>query len=179
MRPLLLPHLLLQAEAAYESLCQYRPEKRPFIVSRAGWAGLQRYAWTWTGDVEYTWAALRQTISTVVGLGLSVIPYSGPDIGGFQGNPSAELYLRLFQMASFFTFYRTHSANNVENRGPWTYGEPYLSIILQFLKLRYKMMPYFYTLAWEANQKGYPPVRPVFWSSHSTVMQVMAMESLD
>lgn len=154
---------MLQAEAAYASLCQYQPEKRPFIVSRAGWAGLQRYAWTWTGDVECTWAALRQTISTVVGLGLSGIPYSGPDIGGFQGNPSAELYLRWFQMASFFTFYRTHSANNVENRAPWTYGEPYLSIIRQFLKLRYKLMPYFYTLAWEATQKGYPPVRPVFW----------------
>lgn len=156
---------LLQAEAAYESLCHYRPDQRPFIVSRAGWAGLQRYAWTWTGDIECTWAALRQTVATVVGLGLSGIPYSGPDIGGFQGNPSAELYLRWFQMSSFLTFCRTHSANNVENRAPWTYGEPYLSIIRQFLKLRYRLMPYFYTLAWEAAQKGYPPVRPVFWSN--------------
>lgn len=156
---------LLQAEAGYESLRQYRQEKRPFIVSRAGWAGLQRYAWTWTGDIESSWGALRQTISTIVGLGLSGIPYSGPDIGGFQGNPSAELYLRWFQMASFFTFYRTHSSNNVEHRTPWTYGEPYLSIIRSFLQLRYRLLPYFYTLSWEATQKGYPPVRPLFWAA--------------
>ncbi len=155
---------LLQSEAAYESLRQYRPQKRPFIVSRSGWAGLQRYAWTWTGDVECTWAALHQTIATVVGLGLSGIPYSGPDIGGFQGNPSAELYLRWFQMSCFLPFCRTHSSNNVEHRTPWTYGEPYLSIIRQFLQLRYRLLPYFYTLAWEASRQGSPLVRPVFWS---------------
>jgi alpha-glucosidase len=154
---------LLQAQAAYESLCQSRPEQRPFIVSRAGWAGLQRYAWTWTGDIACTWTALRQTISTVLGLGLSGIPYSGPDIGGFQGNPSPELYLRWFQMCSFFTFCRTHSANNVEDRTPWSYGEPILTILRQFLKLRYQLIPYFYTLSWEASQKGYPPLRPLFW----------------
>jgi len=155
---------LLQAQAAYEALRGYRPQQRPFIVSRAGWAGLQRYAWTWTGDIECTWAALRVTVATVVGLGLSGIPYTGPDIGGFQGNPSAELYLRWFQMSSFLTFCRSQCSNNVEYRAPWTYGEPYLSIIRQFLQLRYRLLPYFYTLAWEATQKGYPPVRPVFWS---------------
>ena len=153
----------LQARAAYESLCQYRREERPFIVSRSGWAGLQRYAWTWTGDIECTWDCLYQTIATVVGLGLSGIPYSGPDIGGFQGNPSAELYLRWFQLATFLPFYRSHCSNNVEYRAPWTYGEPYLSIIRNFLKLRYQLLPYFYTLAWEASQKGYPLVRPLFW----------------
>ncbi|RUR75993.1 alpha-glucosidase [Chlorogloeopsis fritschii PCC 6912] len=155
---------MLEAEAAYESLRQFRPEQRPFIVSRSGWAGLQRYAWTWTGDVASTWDALRQTISIIVGLGLSGIPYSGSDIGGFQGNPTAELYLRWFQMATFFTFYRTHCAISVVPRTPWTYGEPYLSILRRFLQLRDRLMPYFYTLAWETTQKGYPPVRPLFWS---------------
>lgn len=155
---------LLQAQAGYESLSSYRSHRRPFIVSRAGWAGLQRYAWTWTGDIESSWAALRQTISTIVGLGLSGIPYSGSDIGGFQGNPTAELYLRWFQFSSFVTFCRTHSSNNVEHRSPWTYGEPTLSIIRQFLELRDRLLPYFYTLSWEATQKGYPPVRPVFWA---------------
>ncbi|MCC5640065.1 glycoside hydrolase family 31 protein [Nostoc sp. CHAB 5844] len=165
---------LLQAEAAYESLRQYRAEKRPFIVSRAGWAGLGRYAWIWTGDIECSWGALRQTVATVVGLGLSGIPYSGPDIGGFQGNPGGELYLRWFQMATFLTFYRTHAANNVEHRRPWTYGEPYLSIIRSFLQLRYRLLPYFYTLSWETAQKGYPPVRPLFWSNsdNSTLWDV-------
>lgn len=158
---------LLQAQAGFESLREYRPNQRPFIVSRAGWAGLQRYAWTWTGDVDCSWEALRQTISIVIGLGLSGVAYSGSDIGGFQGNPSPELYVRWFQTATFHTFYRTHSANNVEHRTPWTYGEPYLSIIRSYLQLRYKLLPYFYTLAWEATQKGYPPVRPVFWASYN------------
>jgi alpha-glucosidase len=155
---------LLQTQAAYQSLRQHRPQQRPFLVSRAGWAGLQRYAWTWTGDIDCTWTALKQTIATVLGLGLSGIPYSGPDIGGFQGNPTAELYLRWFQMCSFVGFCRTHSANNVEDRTPWTYGEPTLSIIRQFLQLRYRLLPYFYHLAWEANQQGYPLVRPLFWA---------------
>jgi alpha-glucosidase len=154
---------LLEAEAGYQSIRQYRPNQRPFIVSRSGWAGLQRYAWTWTGDTISTWEALRQTIATVIGLGLSGIPYSGPDIGGFQGNPSAELYLRWFQMATFLTFYRTHSSTSVSPRAPWTYPEPYLSILHRFLHLRYQLMPYLYTLAWKTTQKGYPPVRPLFW----------------
>ncbi|HEY9624542.1 MAG TPA: glycoside hydrolase family 31 protein [Crinalium sp.] len=155
----------LQAKAGYESLREYRPNQRPFIVSRSGWAGLQRYSWTWTGDVECTWEALRQTMATVLGLGLSGIPYSGPDIGGFQGNPSAELYLRWFQMSTFLPFYRTHCSNNVEYRAPWTYGEPYYSIIRQFLQLRYRLMPYIYTLSWQSSQKGYPLVRPLFWNN--------------
>jgi alpha-glucosidase len=155
---------LLQAKAGYESLCGYRSHRRPFIVSRAGWAGLQRYAWTWTGDIESSWAALRQTVATIIGLGLSGIPFSGSDIGGFQGNPTPELYVRWFQYASFVTFCRTHSSSSVEHRSPWTYGEPSVSIIRQFLQLRYRLLPYFYTLSWEATQTGHPPVRPVFWA---------------
>ena len=96
---------------------------------------------------------------------LSRSDHCRPDIGGFQGNPSAELYLRWFQMSTFLTFYRSHCSNNVEYRAPWTYGEPYLSIIREFLQLRYQLLPYFYTLSWEASQKGYPPVRPLFWSN--------------
>lgn len=155
---------LLQALAGYESLREYCPEQRPYIVSRAGWAGLQRYAWTWTGDIETSWPALRQTVSTVLGLGLSGIPYSGSDIGGFKGNPSAELYLRWFQMASFHPFFRTHSANNTKHRQPWSFGEQVLQIARDFLKLRYSLLSYFYTLAWEATQSGHPLVRPLFWA---------------
>ncbi|ACK70334.1 Alpha-glucosidase [Gloeothece citriformis PCC 7424] len=154
---------LLQARAGYEALRDYQVNHRPFIVSRAGWAGLQRYAWTWTGDIDSTWEALGQTIPTVLNMGLSGIPYSGPDIGGFKGDPSPELYLRWFQLACFLPFCRTHSANNVKPRTPWSYGEPILSIARDFLQLRYRLIPYFYTLAWEATQTGDPIVRPLFW----------------
>lgn len=154
---------LLMNQAAYEGLCQQRPDVRPFLLSRSGWAGLQRYAWNWTGDTESTWEALQQTIPTVLGLGLSGIPYTGPDIGGFSGRPSAELYTRWFQLATFLPFFRTHSAWDVPPREPWTWGEPVLSIVREFLRLRYRLMPYLYTLAWETSRTGHPLVRPLFW----------------
>lgn len=155
---------LLQARAGYEALREYRPEQRPFIVSRSGWAGLQRYAWTWTGDVETSWQGLRQTVPTVLGMSLSGIPYTGPDIGGFKGNPSPELYLRWFQVATFLPFYRTHSANNAKPRTPWGYGDLVLKSVRELLQLRYRLIPYWYSLAWEASEKGYPLVRPLFWN---------------
>ncbi|MBD2093466.1 glycoside hydrolase family 31 protein [Microcoleus sp. FACHB-1515] len=155
----------LQARAGYEALQNYQPEQRPFIVSRSGWAGIQRYAWSWTGDIESSWQALQQTIPTVLNLSLSGMPYTGPDIGGFQGNPSAELYIRWFQMAAFLPFCRTHSASSVKHRTPWSFGEPALSIVRDLLKFRERLIPYFYTLAWQTNQTGCPLVRPVFWDS--------------
>jgi alpha-glucosidase len=154
---------LLMNQAGYEALQKFSPERRPWIFSRAGWAGLQRYAWNWTGDTETSWKSLHQTIATILGLGLSGHSFSGPDIGGFSGSPSAELYLRWFQLATFLPFFRTHSAIGTQRREPWVYGEPTTSIIRKFLRLRYNLIPYLYTLAWEANQHGVPPVRPIFW----------------
>lgn len=158
---------LLDVRAAHESLRAHRPEQRPFILSRAGWAGLQRYAWVWTGDTASTWEGLRQTISTVLGLALSGIAYTGPDIGGFSGAPSAELYLRWLQMAAFLPLFRTHSALDTPRREPWVFGEPYLSTVRRFLRLRQRLLPYLYTLCWEAEQTGTPPVRPLFWPDGS------------
>lgn len=140
-----------------------RPDSRPFIISRSGWAGLQRYGWTWTGDTVSTWEALRQSIATLLGLGLSGIAYSGADIGGFSGTPSGEMFLRWFQMATFLPFFRTHSAVHTPRREPWTFGEPWLSILREFLRLRERLLPYLYTLCWEAEQTGAPLVRPAFW----------------
>jgi len=154
---------MLETRCAFESLQRYHPDMRPFMVTRSGWAGLQRYAWTWTGDIVSTWEALRQNIPTILGLGLSGIPFCGPDIGGFLGNPGAELYLRWFQMATFLVFYRTHCAISAAPRAPWSFGEPYLSILRRFLRLRQHLMPYLYTLVWEAAATGHPPVRPLFW----------------
>jgi alpha-glucosidase len=156
---------LLMNKAGYEALQEYAPDKRPWILSRAGWAGLQRFAWNWTGDVETSWEALHQTIPTILGLGLSGHAFSGVDIGGFSGSPGAELYLRWFQMATFLPFFRTHSAIGTKPREPWVFGEPYTSIIRKFIKLRYKLLPYFYTLSWETSQTGFPPVRPLLWEN--------------
>jgi alpha-glucosidase len=154
---------LLMNRAGYEAIRRHSPQRRPWILSRSGWAGMQRYAWSWTGDVETSWPALQLTLSTVLGLGLSGQPYCGPDIGGFSGDPPAELYLRWLQMAVFLPFCRTHSATGTARREPWVFGEPTTRIVRDFLALRYRLMPYLYTLAWQASQKGLPIVRPLFW----------------
>ncbi len=156
---------LLMNQAGYQAIRQYSPHKRPWIVSRAGWAGSQRFAWNWTGDVETSWEALRQVIPTILGLGLSGQAFTGVDIGGFSGNPDAELYLRWFQLAAFLPFFRTHSAIGTKPREPWVYGEPTTGILRKFMNLRQQLMPYLYTLAWQATQNGLPLVRPIFWDN--------------
>jgi alpha-glucosidase len=157
-------YALQMNRAGFEALRRQRPDRRPWILSRAGWAGQQRYAWNWTGDIETSWESLRMTLPTVLGLGLSGLPFSGPDVGGFSGDPSAELYLRWFQMACFFPFFRTHSALGTAPREPWVFGEETTRRVREALRLRYSLIPYLYTLAWEASQTGCPPVRPLFWA---------------
>jgi alpha-glucosidase len=156
---------LLMNQAGYEALRANLKDKRPWLLSRSGWAGLQRYAWNWTADTETSWESLQQTIPTILGLGLSGHAFSGVDIGGFSGDPDAELFLRWFQLAAFLPLFRTHSSTVTKPREPWVYGEPTTSIIRKYLKLRYKLLPYLYTLAWDAAQTGIPPLRPLFWSN--------------
>jgi len=153
----------LMNRAGFEALRRLAPDRRPWLLSRSGWAGLQRYAWTWTGDTESSWAALRKTIPTVLGLSLSGIPYSGPDIGGYLGSPSPELYVRWFQLAALMPFFRTHSGKDTPRREPWSYGSSTLEQVRQALSLRVRLLPYLYSLAWQTSRTGFPLVRPLFW----------------
>jgi alpha-glucosidase len=154
---------LLMNQAGYEGMRNHCPQKRPWLFSRAGWAGLQRYAWNWTGDIESTWEALKQTLPMILGLSMSGHYFSGCDIGGFSGDPDAELYLRWFQLSAFLPLFRTHSAVGTKKREPWSFGEPTTNIIRKYMQLRYKLIPYFYSIAWEAVQKGIPVIRPLLW----------------
>jgi alpha-glucosidase len=165
---------LLMNAAGDAGLRQARPDSRPWLLSRSGWAGVQRCAWNWTGDSDAAWEDLRSTLATVLGLGLSGVPYSGADIGGFGGRPSAELYLRWFQLSAFLPFFRTHSAVEYGRREPWIYGEPYTSILREFLLLRGRLLPYLYTLAWETSRTGQPLARPLFWDEpfNPTLLEV-------
>lgn len=153
----------LEARAGFEGLQRARPHRRPWLLSRSGWAGMQRYSWTWSGDCESDWWTLAQSVRIALSMGLTGMPYSGPDIGGFGGSPSAELYTRWFQAAAFLPFFRTHCAVFAPRREPWVFGEPTLAIVRRFLKLRYRLMPTWYTLAYEASQSGAPLVRPLFY----------------
>ncbi len=156
---------LLMNRSGFEGLTDARPERRPFIVSRSGWASNQRWAWNWTGDADSTWEAMRQQIATMVGLGMSGVAFSGSDIGGFSGVPDDELYLRWLQMSVFMAFCRTHSVVGAPPREPWRFDEPTRSRIGEWIRFRYRLLPYLYTLAHEATRTGVPPVRPLWWST--------------
>jgi len=110
---------LLMNRAGYEGLQRLAPRRRPWLLTRSGWVGTPRYAWGWTGDCASTWEMLRAGLMTVLGQGLCGWPYSGPDIGGFDGNPDAELFLRWFQLASLLPFFRGHASLSAERREPW------------------------------------------------------------
>jgi alpha-glucosidase len=154
---------LLMNRAGHEGLVRARPGNRPFVLSRSGWAGNQRWAWNWTGDVETSWEGLRQQIATVVGLGLSGICFAGPDIGGFSGVPDPELYLRWLQLSVFLGLCRTHSIVGAPSREPWRFPEPHRRAVASWIRLRYRLLPYLYSLAHQASEQGAPLVRPRWW----------------
>ncbi|MER6626632.1 glycoside hydrolase family 31 protein [Streptomyces sp. NPDC000987] len=158
-------YALCMARAAYEGLRELLPQERPFVFSRSGWAGMQRYGGTWSGDVATGWPGLRASLSLVLGLGLCGVPYSGPDVGGFDGNPSPELYLRWFQLGAFLPLFRTHAGMRAGRREPWEFGAEVLEHARAALVERRRLLPYFVTLAHVARRTGAPYVRPLWWGS--------------
>ncbi|MFB8775583.1 glycoside hydrolase family 31 protein [Streptomyces broussonetiae] len=156
---------LCMARAGYEGVRALVPEERPFVFSRSGWAGMQRYGGTWSGDVATGWAGLRASLSLVLGLGLCGVPYSGPDVGGFDGFPSPELYLRWFQLGAYLPLFRTHASIRAGRREPWEFGAEVLEHARVALLERRRLLPYFVTLAHLARRTGAPYVRPVWWGT--------------
>ncbi|MGC9398661.1 MAG: TIM-barrel domain-containing protein [Anaerolineae bacterium] len=153
------------ARATAEGLQRLRPNARPVVITRSGWAGVQRHATSWTADNASTWASLRLTVPMMLGLGLSGLGFSGPDVGGFAGDADGELFTRWLQMATFMPFFRAHSAKVNADQEPWSYGEPYLSINRRFIHLRYELLPYLYTALWQMTTHGWPMVRPLWWDA--------------
>ncbi|MFJ2115598.1 MULTISPECIES: TIM-barrel domain-containing protein [unclassified Streptomyces] len=158
-------YALAMARAGFEGLRRLRPDERPFLFSRAGWAGMQRYGGTWSGDVSTGWPGLRASLSLVLGLGLCGVPYSGPDVGGFDGSPSPELYLRWFQLGAYLPLFRTHAAIDAGRREPWEFGPEVLEHARAALRERERLRPYFVTLAQLARLTGAPYARPVWWGT--------------
>ncbi|MEU9147737.1 glycoside hydrolase family 31 protein [Streptomyces sp. NPDC048349] len=158
-------YALGMARAGWEGLVRLRPAERPFLFSRSGWAGMQRYGGTWSGDVESSWEGLRASLALVLGLGLCGVPYSGPDVGGFGGSPSPELYLRWLQLGAYLPLFRTHSAIWAGRREPWEFGAEVEEHARAVIAERERLRPYFVTLAHLARRTGAPYVRPVWWGT--------------
>lgn len=148
-------------EASRRAYREARPNERPWILSRAGYAGIQRFAGLWTGDNSAEWSHLAQSLPMIAGLGLSGVALAGADVGGFGGDTTGELLTRWYQAAVGYPFLRNHSEARARPQEPWRFGEPYLGHIREALALRYRLLPHLYTLVWQASQEGSPVLRPL------------------
>jgi alpha-glucosidase len=147
----------------FEGMKRLRPNVRPFVMTRASYAGGQRYSATWTGDNSSTWDHLRLCVEQLINLGLSGFSYSGCDVGGFVGGASPELLTRWYEIAAFTPVYRNHSAHDAPRMEPWVDGPEHLAVRRRFIEERYRLMPYFYALAEQNARTGDPIMRPLFY----------------
>ena len=153
---------LLMARATYEGLERLQPDRRPYVITRAAYAGIQRYSTMWTGDSNSTWEALALSIPMFQSLGLSGEPFVGSDVGGFQAQRSnGELLVRSYQVSFLAPFCRNHKVIDGYDQEPWRFGRYYEDIIRKYLKLRYELLPFLYTTLEEAHRTGVPVFRPL------------------
>jgi alpha-glucosidase len=151
------------SRATYDGLRRLAPDERAYVLTRASFAGGQRYAATWTGDNTSNWNHLKLSVSMLLNLGLSGFAYSGSDVGGFIGAPNADLMTRWIEIASFTPYFRAHSAKDTPRKEPWVDGPRHTDIRRKFIEQRYRLLPYFYALADENSRSGAPLMRPVFY----------------
>ncbi|XP_062120588.1 uncharacterized protein LOC133834844 isoform X2 [Humulus lupulus] len=155
---------MLMARSTYEGMKLANPNKRPFVLTRAGFIGSQRYAATWTGDNLSNWEHLHMSVSMVLQLGLSGQPLSGPDIGGFAGNATPRLFARWMGIGAMFPFCRGHSEMGTNDHEPWSFGSECEEVCRLALIRRYRLLPHIYTLFYMAHTIGTPVASPTFFA---------------
>jgi alpha-glucosidase len=153
---------MLNSRATFEGLLALEPKKRPFVMTRASYAGGHRYAVTWTGDNSSTWNHLRLSTPMLLSLGLGGFVFAGDDLGGFDGSPSADLLTAWLMLGMFNPIARDHTAKGTRPQEPWVHGAEHTAIRRRYIEERYRLLPYNYTLAEEASRTGVPMMRPLF-----------------
>ena len=154
---------LLMARSTYDGLKKARPDDRPFILSRAGFSGIQRYAANWMGDNASRWEHLEMSVPMCCGVGISGQPFVGSDISGFGENSSEELHVRWYQYGVFQPFCRNHNIKGSVDHYPWSFGKKSERIIRKSLELRYRLLPYFYTCFERSTHTGEPIQQPLVY----------------
>ncbi len=152
----------LMVRACYEGMRQ-ATNRRPFVLTRAGYAGVQRWSACWMGDNMSRWDHLEMSMPQLMNMGLSGVPFVGTDIGGFYGNATGELFARWMQLGALTPFARGHSCSDTERHEPWVFGPQIEAICREYLQLRYRLLPYLYTLFWRSSQRGVPVLRPLLY----------------
>ena len=148
-------------QATYEGVLKLMPSERPFVLTRASYAGGWRYSAAWTGDNIASWEHLEMAVPMLLNLSISGQPFVGSDIGGFVGSPNGELFARWLQLGVFSPLMRTHTVINSADQEPWSYGSRYEEINRKTIELRYRLLPYIYNAMVEAAHTGIPPMRPL------------------
>ncbi len=154
---------MLQTMATREALEKYQPDRRAFVLTRAAFAGSQRYAALWTGDNASVWEHLENSIPMLLNLGMSGFSFVGADVGGYRGDCSGELLIRWTQLGAFYPYFRNHTEIDTARQEPWEYTEQVLEIVRSYICLRYRFLTYYYNLMRESTLHGQPAIRPLFY----------------
>jgi alpha-glucosidase len=154
---------LLMARASHEGLARLRPQRRPWVLTRSAYTGVQRYAATWMGDNSSWWEHLEMSLPQLASMGLCGSPYVGVDIGGFYHNAFGELFARWMVLGTFYPFMRCHTREGSRAQEPWSFGPDVESVAKAAIELRYRLLPYLYTLAHLAERTGAPLLRPLLY----------------
>ncbi len=157
-------YALLMAMGTTDGLLAAMPDKRTFVLSRAGFAGIQRYAANWLGDNLSRWDHLWMSLPMGMGLGISGQPFIGADIGGFNGNSNAELFSRWVQCGALVPFCRNHNSTGNIDQYAWSFGEVVEAVARQAIELRYRLMPYIYSCFIQAAETGAPVQQPLIFA---------------
>ena len=154
---------LLQTEATRTALEKLQPDKRAFVLTRAAFAGSQRYSALWTGDNASLWEHIECSMPMLLNLGLSGFSLVGADVGGYRGDCSAEMLIRWTQLGAFYPFFRNHTEIDTARQEPWAYGPETMEIVRKFTRLRYSLITYYYNLMRESSLTGAPAIRPLVY----------------
>lgn len=148
------------AKATYEGL-KARDGRRPFVITRACYAGTQKYSTGWTGDNHSIWAHLQMAIPQLCNMGLSGMPFVGTDVGGFGSDTTRELLCRWVQVGAFSPLFRNHSAVGTRTQEPWQFDKEAQDVYRKAVELRYHLIPYYYDLFFQEEKTGLPIMRPL------------------
>lgn len=168
---------LYQMMATAEGQIRRTPDhnSRSFVLSRAFYAGTQRYGAIWTGDNAAKWEHLQIASPMLLTIGVAGLTFSGADVGGFFQNPTTELMVRWYQAGSWQPFFRAHAHIDTARREPWLFGDEVLTQLRDIVRTRYTYLPLWYTIFWIANQTGVPTMRPL-WMEFPNDASVLTMD---
>ncbi|MBC8452463.1 MAG: hypothetical protein H8D65_01240 [Spirochaetes bacterium] len=151
------------AKAVVKGLLDAEPDKRPFVLTRSGFIGINSHAAVWTGDNHSNYHHLRMAVEMELSLSLSGVPFAGSDIGGFGCDAEPENFIDWYKTCFLFPFFRNHSADGTARQEPWAFSEDVLHTTREYIRSRYAFRPYLYNLFIELERSGDPVIRPLLY----------------